>query len=251
MADSNAAKDFADSMGASAKQVVDSLIAALQKYREYQEKMEKAALKEQAKIKEDFSKTLKAEGFDGSDENIEMLKQHGEKINAAEAEVKGIDQKIGEAKTELGGLGQQHKDLSDKREGLGKKMDAIKEKGDKMTPDDKTELLKMDGEAFKMERDINQLDLKMEDQGKELQGLQVKGEKAGVKLEGLKQGQGLEGLKPDAPAQALKNFKAGSNGASMMKTNSLSPKGQEVAGVKAPALGEGLKGLKLPVGGLR
>lgn len=75
--------------------------------------------------------------------------------------------------------------------------------------------------------------LSPDDKALRLEKLTLDRDTAALNLQELSEGKGLAGLKVDKGAQALKSFKAGSNGDAMMKSGGLSPAAQIVAGVKA------------------
>ena len=140
--DKSAAEKFADHMGDAAQQLKDALLKVLELYNEQQEKLRKASLEEQAAIKKQFSKTLQAEGFEASDENIAILQEHGAKIDAAQEEVGGLKNRLKEFDDQ--NPGQLTKELDEERAGLEKQLAGAETKLGKLNEGEGLEMLKPD-----------------------------------------------------------------------------------------------------------
>lgn len=242
--ENNEATKFADKMGEAGKKLADAFATLLKAYMKHQEKMQRAALEEQAKLDKEFKSYLKSEGYEPSKENIEILKAHQENIKGAEQKLADLDKQIEleleAVKTDLKTDGQQidpEQMLKDQQKLYQEKSDLIQQRNDlqQQPGDNKAAIDDIQSKIVGKGREISNLTDKMKQGGAgKLADLGREKAAAVDDLADIKQGKGLEKLKPDELKNSIRNFKANTTGDKLFKSNGLTDDGWKAAKMAPP-----------------
>ena len=228
------AERLADRLGAAARQLTDALVTLMKQM----EKMRADQLEKQAKMDKELGKLLKEQGFEASPDNIKIFKEHGEKLQAAEAKVADLDKQIEQTKAQEAQLREEMGDLGGEETSVITKINKLESDKAGKAPGSE-DFKKIDAEIGELTKQREALGKQIDAKNEELDAIPSKLNKleadkleAGQELDGLMQGEDLKGLKVDSAKQSLRTFKENSIGEKLNNEGALSVKAKQGYGVE-------------------